>query len=288
MKEQFTNPLTLSPEQMLNAFRERVNISGKPIVLISDLDGTLASTHTFDNLLKVHVPNLKRELVESSQLLRIPLLIATGRSCNDPSIKTTWELLSRPPMPIIGENGGLIINPATNEVRPTASATEINSLKEIALNLESSLRLLRASSIVPSSHEILIDNTRLTSIEIRIQERDTKVGSPKIHQESGVFLKNTIGRNSISVICSDSSVSIHPSSISKGNTARMVLESLGIDRSKIFIVALGDADNDQSLFNFADLGIGVGPSTIGKSEVTCLGGEKTSIAIIKAIGAMQP
>lgn len=287
MKETEISPSIMSIEQTLFTLTERINLSHKPVLVISDLDGTLADTHFYDHDLNVHTPIINSDLALDTCRLSVPLLVATGRPDNDPTVKQVWKQLSRPPMPIIGENGGVIIDPSDNSIIPAINSKELIALTETLSNLPDIVSLLHQRLIVPNIHEILIDNTRKTSIEIRIQDKISKVGSPLIHQESANFLRKNIISNHLVIVCSDSSVSIHPLSISKGNAVHHVISSLALDRSELFIVALGDADNDRSLFEMADIGIGVGMSTIGKSEITCLGGEKTSREVIKAISKLH-
>jgi HAD superfamily hydrolase (TIGR01484 family) len=299
MKEKLIPNTPISIEQTIATLGERIKRSGKSVIAVSDIDGTLASTHTFDHELQLHTPHLRDELIAVCRILASrssidlhPLLIATGRPDSDPSVIRTWQLLSAPPMPIIGENGGTIIfpqfndgqSPASHKIVHTARNDELIKLLEISTDLPILVNLLHQNSIVPIDHEILVDHSRKTSLEIRIQNKITKVGSSLIHGASSLFLREKIGNSKLSVISSGSSVSIHPATISKGNAVLQVIDNLGIDRNKLFIVGIGDADNDESLFQIADLGIGVEEATIGKSEITCLGGEDTTIAVIKAIG----
>lgn len=283
MKESVES-IVLSPNQTLAKLAECIENAGKPVVVVSDLDDTLSNSYRFDEKLQTHIPFIRAETVDAAQQLKNPILIATGRPIHDLVVPMAWRRLSRPPMPIIAENGGIIFRPDQNTFIEThPSSIEDNPLNSLGVDLESHIEQLRERGIINATMEANTDRTRKTSIELRIQDKLTKVGSPLVHKEVADFLHPLMIDHHLIAISSGSSVSIHVPEISKGDSVLRVLESL---RNDIFLVALGDNKNDTSLFEISDFGIGVGQDTIGLCDVTCLGGEAVSLAVLQKINEL--
>lgn len=283
MKETAESNL-LSLDQMLVTLTERIENDGKPVVVVSDLDDTLSNTYRFDEKLQTHIPLLRTEIVDAAQQLKNPILIATGRPIHDLVVPMAWQHLSRPPMPIIAENGGIIFRPDQNTFIEThPPLIKNNPFRPLSVDLESHIEQLREHGIINATMEANIDRSRKTSIELRIQDKLTKVGNPLVHKEIADFLHPLMIDHHLVAITSGSSVSIHVPEISKGDSILRVLESL---RNDIFLVALGDNKNDTSLFEISDFGIGVGQDTIGLCDITCLGGEIISLAVLQKINEL--
>jgi hydroxymethylpyrimidine pyrophosphatase-like HAD family hydrolase len=267
-------------ECTLSCIKQEILSRGKPVFIVSDIDDTLANTYHYDSQRQIHVPHISGNLITHAQHLQRPLLLATGRPNTDPVVASVWLLLSKPILPIIVENGGAIFHPTTNDIQVL-----ITSEQTKLLNKAKKLVLQKISSTLSISHddEIHIDKSRLTSIEIRIQNHITKVGSSIVHTEAAKILQDSFDPSQLVAISSGSSVSIHTPDISKGVATLAVLSQLGVQRTEITLLALGDNHNDSSLFSIADISVGVGKDTFGQAQFVCPFGETTSAAILKLI-----
>jgi len=267
-------------ESTLMCVKREIIKRGKPILVVSDIDDTLANTYNFDSLLLSHIPHITDEIVMNAKKLQLPLLLATGRPNTDPAVSNVWRLLSKPNYPIVVENGGAIFNPETGNVQLLATSKQIELINETKQIVSNSLaRVLTASH----EDEISIDTSRLTSIEIRIQNKQTKIGSPLTHAVAARILQNIFDPTRLVAISSGSSVSIHSPEISKGAAILTELSQLGIQRKEITLLALGDNINDSSLFSISDVSVGVGKDTIGLAQFVCPFGEITSAAILRLV-----
>jgi hydroxymethylpyrimidine pyrophosphatase-like HAD family hydrolase len=301
MKELLPQNVELSLDQTLQILEQRIVKAGKHVIVASDIDDTLTNTHVFDEKKGIHMPQFHPDLIKTAKRLPIPLILATGRPMHDPAVLLSWEQLSGKLTPIVVENGGIILHPPWStflqmvvedagmlfQINPKAG--DLTVLKQIQKLFPDCIESLRMSGIITDHHEVTLDTNRKTSIEVRIQDITTKTGTPETHKLVASFLGPLLAEHSLVAVTSGSSVSIHAPNIRKGDAVRHILfdfspfEEHPWNHSDVFIVTLGDNENDTSLFEIADLGIGVSSHTQGLSDITCPGGEKTALAVLQKI-----
>lgn len=256
---------------------------GKPVFVVSDIDDTLANAYHFDSLLQVHIPHITDSILRGAQNLPFPLLLATGRPAHDSVVSSVWRLLSKPTMPIIVENGGAIFHPETQTLKILATRQQIESLEQVT-HMLSPLQLLPQNGL--EENELLIDMTRKTSIEIRIQNKITKIGNPDMHSEAASILQSIVSSLHLEAVSSGSSVSIHAPEITKGAAVLLFLSQAGIRRDAVTLLSMGDNLNDLSLFSIADISVGVGEKTRGHAQFVCPLGELASTGVLSTIGSI--
>lgn len=272
-----------SVTEICNILAHQLHTVTKPIVIASDLDETLCNTYIFDAQTNTHVPQLRQEMVDVAKKLPIPILIATGRSTSDPTTAFVWGKLSRHPFPIIGENGGVIFYPQSGKKEILCDTRHIQILQDIQKNVPFFIQKLRQEHIAQDEDEIFFDTNRKTSIEVRIQHRETKKGNETTHHEASLLFQELLNINEIIAISSGSSVSIHSPSIDKGHAIEHVLTSLVMPRKDVFLITLGDNRNDEKLFHIADISVGVGMETKKFADLWCSEGEWASQRVIETV-----
>ena len=285
---------------MLCILSERIMASGKPVMVVSDLDETLANTYVFDENTNTHVPQFRPELVAAAAQLPRPLILATARPMNDPTVLHAWEQISGKFSPVVVENGGVIFHPQKStfiqmtigdmetffQINPHADPKSLGELRAL---LPEHIDMLRECGIISDNQEVNIDVNRKTSIEIRIQDKKTKEGNPDTHKQVAMVFQNLVTDHKLQAITTGSSVSIHAPAICKGDAVMQALfktsplQKIHWERNDVFLITLGDNENDASLFQIADLSIGVSRHTLGLSNITCSGGELVALAALQKI-----
>lgn len=288
MKEFLQPEKELSLDAVVQVTERKIRKQGKPVMIVSDIDDTLTHTHVFSVEHNTHIPQFSPDMVAATQNLPRPLVLATGRPMHDPAVLATWRQLSGKFTPLIVENGGIIFHPPQFEISPKAGNPE--KLAEVKESLSEQISLLREQNIIQDEEEVIFDTNRKTSIEVRIQNIATKKGNAATHKEVAKHIQHILLPHNLIAVTSGSSVSIHAPDIQKGETAVHALFNISplnkfhLNRKDVFLITLGDNENDFSLFDIADLGIGVSALTLGHSDLTCVHGAEVSLEIIKKVG----
>jgi len=109
------------------------------------------------------------------------------------------------------------------------------------------------------------------------------VGRPEIHQELAMVVSNTISDPDFCVVSTASSVTIQPRTVSKGNAFLKLLQMMDVNREDIFVVGLGDADNDVGIFEESDLSVGVHERVFNLTDLSSTLGTLASKQVISMI-----
>lgn len=263
----------------------------KQIIVISDFDETQCSSYIFSSHWNTHVPKIRADLsCEAKQLIN-PLCIATARTATEPASWLIWHQLSKQPVPLVTENGAVLVWPADKISQPAitkilASSEQLEIIRKIQFELEKGL--IEKLNIF-TNHEVILRTERLATVELRAQEIDTKKGTPADHKEIETLLKSIFPETIplIDIINSGNSLGIQPKGISKATGIKSALDLAGIKLDTIFPIGLGDNQNDVSLFDFVKqhhgITIGVRPTAKELCDFTFEGGDEISFQVLQTI-----
>lgn len=248
-----------------------------PIVVLSDFDETLCNTYEYDQVNKLHTPQLEVELLEQVKKMKSRLIIATSRSPKEAIVQQQVAKLAKDNTPIVCENGAVLYFPREERVEVLATDRDL-----LAVNRIKSLVAQTNWAGEFPEHEVLISTDRFASFEIRVQDPSGR-GDPRYY----AFLRErllTLGEGEIESVSSQSSLSVHPKGFTKATGFSRALDSLGIRRESCIVIGMGDGANDVDIFNTADLSIAVA-SRVGQfATITCNEGEKAALSVLRAAG----
>jgi len=275
-------------------FELRSRAKGRPVQVISDFDETQASTYVFSGRWDTHVPKIRKDLIGEAQRLVNPMCLATARTPSEAVSWVMWHKLSRLPMPLVAENGAVLVWPSDRITQPAkievlASLEKSESLRRMQEELQNGLidRLK-----VPTGHEVVLRPGRVATVEIRAQDITTKKGTPNDYDSLKEQLQDLFpeSMSQVEIISSGSSLGIQPVGISKELGIRSALSRGGVKIDDVFLLGMGDNKNDEPLFNFVrqngGLTIGVRPSVGSACDFTFDGGDEVSMQILKTINSL--
>jgi len=272
----------------------RSRTKGRPIQVVSDFDETQASTYIFSGRWNTHVPKIRTDLSEEAQRLINPMCLTTARTPSEPVSWVMWHKLSKLPMPLVAENGAVLVWPSEKITQPAeveilASPEQSETLRQIQKELQDGLiGKLR----VPAGHEVVLRPGRVATVEIRAQEVTTKMGTPDDYIALAGQLASLFPEpmSQIDIVSSGSSLGMQPKGVSKELGIIRALIRSGIETDNAFLVGMGDNSNDEPLFNFVKqnggLTIGVRPSVGNACDFVFNGGDEISTRVLKIINSL--
>ncbi|MCG2691869.1 hypothetical protein L6272_03515, partial [Microgenomates group bacterium] len=223
---------------------------GSRLMGFSDFDNTLCDHYVFDPQTNTHLPQINPEISRLAKTT--PLIIASARFADDPAMAIIARELLPEGQPVICENGGVIFYPATKQkqiLAPIGILDELTGLKE-EFDTRPPLSL---------SGQNLFTKLGETVLWLRMQDSQGN-GKAESHQQLAWAIwdiKDKIDRTRFQVTSGGSSVIIQSQETSKKLAFITLLNQLGIDRLKTFVIGLGDAPNDEPIFQASDFAIGV-------------------------------
>lgn len=250
-----------------------------PVVLASDFDETLCSQYVYDPKAISHKPNILPALIDEANRIQSPVILVTSRSAEE---KFFWDeackLLASKNLPVICENGSVLFFPNSRDreiviLAPADHLAKVNLIKQSTFS----------ENLFGSDVELIIRKNRLATVEFRIQSLETKVGMPEFHERLIKHLINSFDLEDLTIISSRSSLSLQSCQIDKGSGLKKALETLGIERKDIFIVAMGDAPNDAELLKCADLSIAVKKGALANADFVVDSGDLAALEVMKSI-----
>lgn len=243
-------------------------------IIASDFDGTLCDTYSYDALTNNHLPIIRDDIIEAASGSR--LIIATARRATHPAIRYLWECgLVHPSMPVISENGGVIHILDRGVERRVVLAPD-HSRDRIIKWLDGVKDQLNHSH---KGRHLSLKHGE-TIVIARYQTSNGKV----TRADQLLLLKRLRQLNPpswLSIVQSGESVCIQHASVNKGLALREALKLLGIERSDAYVISLGDAQNDRSLLEEADLSIGVHQSMRPHATHTYTNGVDSALRVLK-------
>lgn len=189
-----------------------------------DLDGTLTDERRRFDLGAV---SKLRELEESG----VKVILATG---NILCLAEAASVFLGTTGPIIAENGGIVMNPATEEIRYFGNIEEVEkAFKEL-------------------SKKLGVKKTRMTEL------RKTEIA---IYRDIGAGrVREVLKRFPVSVVDTKFAIHIKDPNVSKGKALVTVAEMMRVSLDEI--VAIGDSENDREMIEAAGYGISVGEESL--------------------------
>jgi hydroxymethylpyrimidine pyrophosphatase-like HAD family hydrolase len=289
---------SLSPQDFIKDILPselRCRTNGKPIQVVSDFDETQSSTYIFSTKWNTHVPKIRSDLSKEAKKLTYPMCLASARGSNEPVSWVMWHKLSRLPMPLVAENGAVLIWPSdiinqSAQIEVLASDKQVETIRQIQKELQDSLI---DSLKVPTGHEIVLRSGRVATVEIRAQNISTKKGTPNDYSSLIEQLQELFPEalSQFEISNSGNSLGIQPMGVSKESGIRAALFRSGVEIDDIFLLGMGDNTNDEPLFNFVrqngGLTIGVRPNVDnGICNFVFDGGEIISLEVLKVINSL--
>lgn len=267
---------------------------GRPIQIVSDFDETQSSAYVFSNKWDTHVPKIRADLSREAQRLTRPMCLATARTSDEPVSWIMWQRLSRLPMPLVAENGAVLVWPSEKITQPAkievlASPEQSEALRQIQKELKNGL-INRLK--VPIGHEIVLGPGSVVTVEIRAQEIISKRGTPDdyiaLNEQLVSLFPDTMSQ--IDIVSSGSSLSMQPKGVDKGAGIMVALSRIGVNMHDVFLIGLGDNRNDEPLFSFVKknqgLTIGVRPSVGNMCDFIFDGGDEVSTQVLKIVNSL--
>lgn len=243
-------PEKIETEQEERMALEAVRNTGrrhKPLVVVCDLDGTLSDTTTFDPVTNDHIPHFEQEMIDLSKPLSF--VVATARRANH-----SWPLgnihelgFGHRQIEVIAENGGVLVRQAAVTHLAKEEAGE-----EIAAWTKKIGR--KVNTLIPDRHFVM--KLGHTMVVTRLQDAQGKSlpGDQRLLKET--MLDFGIP-DDIDIVHSGNSLIVQQSGISKATGFLALLKELNVARDEFCLMAIGDSENDISLFKEADLSVGV-------------------------------
>lgn len=246
---------------------------GSRLMGFSDFDNTLCDHYVFDPQTNTHLPQINPEISRLAKTT--PLIIASARFADDPAMAIIARELLPEGQPVICENGGVIFFPATGKKQILAPTNFLDAVKGLKEKFD-----IQPPLSIPGQN--LFTKVGETVLWLRMQDQDGN-GQPEFHQRLAWAIKDKIDRKKFQVTSGGSSVIIQSPETSKKLAFLTLLNQLSIDRLKTFVIGLGDAPNDEPIFQASDFAIGVKSQTFGYVNEVCPFGEQTALEVLKVI-----
>lgn len=231
-------------------------------LIVCDLDGTLCA---FGGQVRAAVHDAMQAVVDAGAWITI----GTGRGLQmlKPHLATVAVNA-----PLICCNGGLILDPSTHEVlhvhpMPLALAHEVIQLVQethwgAMIYLDDLETLLLQSSSEPG-FELRRDGATVRRVADPVAELVRpphkiyiNTDSPQNTPEAAELLKEQIGERARIVAAGSRGLELILPGVSKARALAWLAQRLGVAREET--IAIGDADNDVEMLQWAGLGIAMG------------------------------
>lgn len=235
--------------EILNTIESTIAKVDKPIIILSDLDYTLFSEYNFNPKTNDHIPRIKSNLVAAAQNQH--LITATGRRADNPTIPLLWESGLIPvETPAIVENGGILAINKKGKIEfiELVDTSELTILEEIRSIITERLKE------IPGNLKLVFKRGR-TMLVARLQDQK---GFTMPHYQEWLedSINAVISTPNLRVVNSRVSVTIQHKNINKRTAFQHYLNIRNISRDNVFVIGMGDGENDKEIFDEADLRIG--------------------------------
>jgi hydroxymethylpyrimidine pyrophosphatase-like HAD family hydrolase len=246
--------------------------------ILSDFDHTLCHTFTFDARSNDHMPSIHPSTIEASRNKH--LIIATGRRAESAAIKHMWTSGLIPfDRPVIAENGGVMVYNRDNSLRYENLAPESTTgyLEDVVKKLES-------DAPAPNGDKKLVIKIGRTMLITRVQDAN---GATTPDDQAWLLDKVNQSLPSPELVAVDNRVSIGVlhKDVNKVAAFMYYLTQTGTKREDIFVVGMGDGENDREILQESNLSIGFG-EVVRKYVDICLPG--TDEAVSEALQKISP
>ena len=226
-----------------------VRETDRQVMFLSDFDYTLCRNYGFDVATNNRIPILEQELIDAANYHT--LAIATARRANNPMTPLFWNSgLLAPDAPLIAENGGVLVTQHNGQLHydDIIDADVSDGLKLAAEQLE------HAKLDLPTNRQLIVKLGR-TMLVARTQTANMHVSKSE-QQDLAKQLILALDVPNFVVVDNGGSVTVQHKNINKATGFQFYLKNQGIDQHAVYVVGLGDAPNDQQIFEQAHTSIG--------------------------------
>lgn len=244
--EEQTERMTLTSG--MNRAENRMNI------ILSDLDGTLCDTYISTDPESGDRHHLldPEILAEAKQ---IPIIVATQRRAKHTCLPELWRQgLVHSGLPIIAENGGVIVLRDKNDLQLFDQVAKPGSFEMARDWLEHA-----EHEALEIPHELELIKKPGDTMMIARLENELGISTLEDQQLLLEQLRSVDLPSGLTVVSSGDSLCIQDETVNKARGFHVALEWLGLKRSELFVIGLGNGLNDAAIFEEADIGIGVSP-----------------------------
>lgn len=250
-------------------------------MILSDFDYTLCYEYAFDPHSNNHLPQIEPQVAEAAQSHH--LVIATGRRAEHPFIPCMWKSgLIEPNRPVITENGGCLVY-----ALDCGGVQFVDLVDNEHLPLLEKTRQLVAEQVtdIPSDHRLAFKMGR-TMLLARIQD---KAGNCPPEQQALLAEQiQQIAPAELSVSDTRASVTVQHADTSKGKAFEYYLALCGLRRSDVFVVGMGDAPNDKSIFDISDVRIGFSEAVRHMVDMSIPDGARAAALVLRSLVKSTP
>lgn len=245
-------PILRTENDELEALRAlKCDIKGRSLIILTDLDGTICDEYSFNPETNDHGLILDPDIVRDGS--RASLVVATQRRANHMGLPVLWESgLIKPRVPIIAENGGVLNVRNPDQTTSHVDLAPRGTLQRLERWAQNNLPNL---SDIPSGQKLVVKRGR-TMLIARFQneqgesdERDQVL----LHMQ----LADMKTPHWMRIVNSGNSLCLQHERVNKNRAFLKLLGRLGLSRLEIFVIAIGNAENDLSILEGADLSVGV-------------------------------
>jgi hydroxymethylpyrimidine pyrophosphatase-like HAD family hydrolase len=229
---------------------ELATVGDREVVILSDFDYTLCDEYVFDPQTNNHLAVIEPGVVEAAKPHH--MVVATSRRATNPTVSLLWQSgLVQPNRPAIIENGGAIISQnagslACLDLVDPGQLEQLHAMPELAAE---------AMPDIPSGQELIFKMGR-TMLVARLQD-EAGISLPHHQRWLAEQLRDIVPSSSpLQVVDTRASVTIQHRDVNKGTAFLKYLELEDIPRDSIYVIGLGDGENDAEIFDEADLSLG--------------------------------
>ncbi len=251
-------------------------LAAKDKIILSDFDHTLCDTYSFNPTTNNHLASIDPAVVEAAQPHH--LVVATSRRVSNPTVPVLWSSgLVHPDVPVIAENGGVILYPTNDGLTcvDMIDPESMQSLQTVRDNIQQEV------AAVPTGQQLTFKQGR-TLLIARLQDEHGN-SQPKHQAWLAERLQQLVDDPSLCVVDTRASVTIQHKEVSKGRAFRHYLQLANILRDEVCIIGMGDGLNDRQLFEEADVSLGFSDVVRPLVDVSIPGGPRAIPHVLRVI-----
>jgi len=245
-------------------------------VVLADFDHTLCHAYVFDARSNDHIPQIDAGTIEAADQKHV--IVATGRRAESAALLHVWDDGLVPiNRPIISENGGVMVQRTEAGVEYTDLVPEF-----VPHYLQDVKKVLETDVVSPDARKELVVKVGRTMLITRLQDAQGKT-TPVDQEWLAEQVANALPDQELKVVDNRVSIGVQCQGISKVSAFHHYLRMAGISRDEIFVVGMGDGENDSEIFDEADLRIGFSPVVEHLVDISVPGTPEAINAVLRKI-----
>jgi hydroxymethylpyrimidine pyrophosphatase-like HAD family hydrolase len=247
-------------------------------IVLSDFDYTLCDEYSYDKQTQNHLPVVGEDIISAAN--SVHLVVATGRRANHPHLPKMWKSGLIPSgVPIIAENGGTLVFEGVKE----RGFLDLVAAEDVQLLKKNASMALESLDSLPSGQRLVVKQGR-TFVIARLED-EAGVVSDRHQMWLENQLKTRFAEDGVQIINSRLSIAMQLRGVNKGDGFLTYLDLLGIKRSHVCVVGMGDADNDTEIFDVSDVRIGFSNIVEDKVDIVTPNGVPDAAPILRLISS---